>query len=94
VSGILGGLAAVLGLFFQLYRYCIVIAVLLHLVNADAFNPIVSFFRQITEPVFLWVRRRLPFVLIGGLDLSPLVVYCIIIFLERALVGNLVRWAN
>jgi YggT family protein len=94
MQGIIGGLAAVLGLLLQLYSYVVIIAVLLHLVNADPFNPLVRFFSAATEPLFAWIRRRLPFVVVGGLDLSPLVVYAVIVFLQQALVGNLVRWAG
>jgi YggT family protein len=72
-----------------LYSLVIIGSVLVSWVNADPRNPIVRFLRAATEPVFRWVRRVLPFVVIGGLDLSPLVVLLGLqaaqIFLERLL---------
>ena len=93
MAGIIGGVAAVLGMILQMYRWIVIIAVLLQLVNADPYNGLVAFFRAATEPVFVAIRRRMPFVIMGGFDLSPLVVLAIIIFLEHALVGNLYRLA-
>jgi YggT family protein len=93
MQGIMGGLAAVLGMMLQLYSYVVLAAVIVSLVNADPHNFVVAFIRRLTEPLFSLIRRRLPFVLLGGLDLSPLVVYAILVFLQHALVGNLQRMA-
>jgi YggT family protein len=89
VAEIIRGLAEVLGWLLELYKYVVIIAVLLQLVNADPGNQLVRFFSAATEPLFVRIRRRMPFVIVGGLDLSPLVVVGIIIFLEHAVVANL-----
>jgi YggT family protein len=57
-------------------------------VNADYSNPIVRFLYAATEPVLEPVRRRLP-LFAGGLDLSPIVVWVAIIFLQRFLIRSL-----
>ena len=46
--------------------FIVLIAVLLTWVNPEPYNPIVRFLRSVTEPVFYQVRRRMPFVVIGG----------------------------
>ena len=89
MSGILYGLADVLDVVFRLYLFCVLIAVILSLVQADPWNPVVRFFRRVTEPVFFWIRRRFPFVVVEAFDLSPLVIWLTILFLQYALVGNL-----
>lgn len=94
MAGIFNGLADVLDTLLRLYMFCIVIAVVLQLVQADGFNPIVRFFRHLTEPVFYFVRKRLPFVVVGSFDLSPLVIYLAILFLQQALVNNLRHIGN
>jgi YggT family protein len=93
MSEVLRGVADVLQIILQSYKFVVIVAVLLQLVNADPYNAVVAFFRQITEPCFLWIRRKMPFVVVGAVDLSPLVVIIAIVFLEHALVGNLYRWA-
>jgi YggT family protein len=57
-------------------------------VNADYSNPIVRFLYAATEPVLEPVRRRLP-LFAGGFDLSPIVIWVAIIFLQRFLIRSL-----
>ena len=87
-------IALVLGQLLWLYWWIVLIAVLLTWVNPDPYNPIVRFLRNVTEPVFYQVRRRLPFVVIGGLDLSPIVVVLAIAVLQNVLVGSLQDFAQ
>jgi YggT family protein len=49
----------------------------------------VRFLRVVTQPVFDWLRAKLPFLVVGGFDLSPLAALLIAYFLEVALVGEL-----
>jgi len=56
------------------YMWAAIIAALLTWVNPDPYNPIVRFLRNITDPVYERIRRWMPFVIMGGMDLSPLVV--------------------
>lgn len=58
----------------SLYMWAAIIAALLSWVNPDPYNPIVRFLRNITDPVYSRLRRWMPFVMLGGMDLSPLVV--------------------
>src|SRR5262245_17097201 len=79
-------LAGILDFLLSAYRWIIIIAVLLTWVNPDPYNPIVRFLRGVTEPVFYQVRRRLPFVVVSGIDLSPIVVLLVIEFVLRGVV--------
>src|SRR5688500_2791027 len=82
-------LAGVLDGLINLYSFVLLIAILLSWVNPDPYNPIVRFVRSATEPLLARVRRVLPFVVIGGLDLSPLVAAIGLQFLRTFLVGTL-----
>ena len=74
-----------------LYIWCLIISAILswlvafNVVNTQ--NRIVymigDFLYRITEPVLAPIRRMLPN--LGGLDLSPIVVILIIIFLQRVI---------
>lgn len=57
-----------------MYMWVVIVSALLSWVNPDPYNPIVRFLRNATEPVYYRIRRLLPFVVIGGFDLSPIVV--------------------
>ncbi len=61
-------------------------------VQADPYNPIVQFPYTTTEPILRPIRRRLP--AMTGIDISPLVVVMIVVFLQQFLVRSLVQFAQ
>jgi YggT family protein len=72
----------------EFYKWVVIIAALLSWVNPDPYNPIVQFLRKITEPVLYPIRRAMGGYGLG-IDLSPLVVILVIIFLQQFLVHTL-----
>ncbi len=89
IGNLIRAVAVILDKVLQLYTFILIIAVLISWVSPDPFNPIVRFLRMATEPVFDWVRRRLPFTMVGMLDLSPIIVFLFIWFLRVFLVSTL-----
>lgn len=87
-------IATVLGIVLNAYFWIVIISALLSWVNPDPYNPIVRFLRGVTEPVFYKIRSIFPFAVVGGFDLSPLVVLLTIKVLEMVVVGNLMRLAH
>ena len=61
-------------LILKLYSWVVIIAAILSFVNPDPYNKFVQLIYKATEPVFSFIRRKLPFVVINGIDLSPLLV--------------------
>ncbi|MCF6244447.1 MAG: YggT family protein [Sulfurovum sp.] len=57
-----------------IYIWVIIISSLLSFVQPDPNNPIVQALRRLTEPALSFVRQKMPFVMMGGIDLSPLVI--------------------
>ncbi|MDR2893242.1 MAG: YggT family protein [Deltaproteobacteria bacterium] len=93
LANILGAIATILhGLIF-VYTWIIIIAALLSFVRPDPYNPIVRMLHALTQPLQWRVRRWLPFVMMGGLDLSPLVIIMALQFVDYALVASLAEWA-
>ena len=85
--------AVVLEKVLWLYSIVIMIAVLISWVSPDPFNPLVQFLHAVTDPVFSWVRRHLPFAVIGMIDLSPVVVLLLIQLFQMVLVRSLFELA-
>ena len=81
-------LAIVIDNVLFIYMWIIIIRAVLSWVSPDPYNPIVRIIHNITEPVLYQIRRRLP-VSFGGIDLSPVIVLLIIIFLQSFVVGSL-----
>lgn len=91
-SNLLFATAEVFRTILTVYMWIIIIRALISWVNPDPYNPIVRFLYQATDPVLYRVRRYLPYT--GGIDLSPLVVILIIIFLQSFLVSSLFQLAS
>ncbi len=94
LGNIVGGLALVVDNVLGIYSWIVIISVLLSWVNPDPYNPVVKILRNLTQPVFGYVRRYLPFAVIGAIDLSPIIVLFAIQFLKYAIVRNLVYFSH
>lgn len=94
LGNILLGFARVLDIILSLYFWIVIIAVLLTWVRPDPYNSIVRMFYALTEPVFYRIRKFLPFTLVGGLDLSPIVVLIVIQLLQTIVVRSLFQYAG
>lgn len=88
IANLLTAIAQVLDYLLWVYMWILIGRVIVSWVNADYHNPIVRFLYAATEPVLDPVRRRMP-LSAGGLDLSPLLVWIAIVFLQRFLVSSL-----
>jgi len=84
----LSALATVLDIALTFYMWVLIIRALLSWVNPDPYNPIVQFLYKVTEPVLYPVRRAIGGYALG-IDLSPLIVILVIIFLQQFLVASL-----
>ncbi len=86
LGNFIDALASIVSIFLTIMYWLILIRALISWVNPDPFNPIVQFLTRITEPVLEPVRRLLPAL---PIDISPIIVFFIIIFLQRFLVTSL-----
>jgi YggT family protein len=81
--------AHILDVLFTMLYWLILIRALISWVNPDPFNPIVQLLYKTTEPILGPVRRRLPLGLRFGIDISPIIVFLLIIFLKSFLIKTL-----
>lgn len=93
LANILIAVAKILSSLIFVYTWIVIIACLLSFVRPDPYNVIVRTLNGLTQPVFYWVRRKLPFLYVGGLDLSPIVVILALQFINIALVSSLSEFA-
>ena len=71
----------------NMYIWVVIIASVLSLVQVDPRNPIVEVLNRLTQPVFRFVRQKIPFVVFSGIDLSPLVIILGLQFIDTLLIG-------
>ena len=86
LSNFVDALAWVVNVILMVMYWLILIRALLSWVNPDPLNPLVQFLMRTTEPVLEPVRRLLPQL---PIDISPIIVFFIIMFLQKFLVTSL-----
>lgn len=93
LGNLVSALATVLDLLLNVYMWIIVARAIISWVSPNPYNPIVNFLYMATEPVLRYARRIIP--PIGGtLDLSPIIVLVVIVFLRQFLVQSLMQIAK
>ncbi len=73
----------------SIYKMIILARIILSWVQLNPYNPIIKFISQITDPLLDAVQKSFPFLVAGGFDLSPIVVF----FLLQATQDAIVRIA-
>lgn len=88
LGNLLSAIAIVLSYAINLYMYVIIARAILSWVNPDPYNPIVRFLHNATEPLMYRIREKIPSEF-GGIDISPIIIIFILIFLDNFVVASL-----
>lgn len=89
IANLLTALAQITDLVLNLVLFLIFIRAIISWVNPDPYNPIVQFLYKTTEPVLEPIRRFLPLGFRFGIDISPIVAFLLIRFLQLFFVRTL-----
>jgi len=92
VNNFMMAIAQLIDFLLTAYMWIIIGRAVISWVNADPYNPIVRFLFDVTEPLLSRIRRLLP-VSMGGIDLSPMILIMVIMFLQSFLVPTLKQLA-
>lgn len=92
IGNFLKAVAIILHYVLTFYMWIVIARAILSWVNPDPYNPIVRFIHNVTEPLLYQIRARIP-VNFGGIDISPIVVFVVIIFLRTFVVNSLNQMA-
>lgn len=86
-GNLIHAIAYILDTVLTLYMWVIIVSALISWVNPDPYNPIVRFLYSVTDPVLRPIRRRIGFAM--GIDISPMIVILIIIFVKHFFIASL-----
>jgi len=92
LGNLVKAMAVILNLSLNIYMWIVIARAVLSWVNPDPFNPIVRFIHNATEPVLKLIRSKVPG--IEGIDISPIIVFLVIIFLQTFIVESLFNLAH
>lgn len=83
-DALIGSIATVVMSVIFLYKWVVIISALISWVRPDPYNPIVQMLYRLTEPAYAFIRKYIPTVF-GGMDLAPMILILVLIFLETFL---------
>ncbi|WP_420551093.1 YggT family protein [Litorivicinus lipolyticus] len=86
---VLWSLLSVIGMVIKLFFFALIIMIILSWVAPQADHPGAELVWQLTEPLMAPVRKVMPD--LGGLDLSPIVVFLLIQMFQGSVLAGLAR---
>ncbi len=67
----------------SIYIWILIIAVLMTYFQPNPYNQAVQMIYRLTEPVFAKARKYLPFLIISGMDFSPIAIILVLQFVPQ-----------
>jgi YggT family protein len=92
VENFFTALASIAYYLLELYMYVVIARAVISWVNPDPWNPIVQFLEKVTEPALAPIRRMIGWRL--GVDVSPIILILLLMFLQRFIVPSLHQMAT
>jgi len=92
-GNLIGAIATIIDIALLLYMIALFAVVVVSWFAPRSTHPAVMFLRQITHPLLAFMRRKMPFLIQGGFDLSPMVAFFLIYFIQKFLVSTLYQIA-
>jgi YggT family protein len=89
LANFITAIANILDVLLNLVYWLVIIRALISWVNPDPANAIVQFLYKVTDPILEPIRRRMPLNFRFGIDISPIIVILLIMFLRSFLIRSL-----
>ena len=95
ISGnFLKAVAQFIHLVINIYILVIIIRSVISWMGTVPPNKFIYTLRQLTDPVFRLVHRYLPFAILGGIDISPIIIIVVLYFIDNFFTGMLMGYAD
>jgi YggT family protein len=85
----LRAVAELLHLLINLFIIIIIIRSVMSWMGNIPPNTFTITLRRMTDPIFRWVHRTFPFMIVGSIDISPIVICVALYFIDSLLYGIL-----
>lgn len=89
LANFLKAFAQLFHMLVQLYILIIIIRSVLSWMGNVPRNQFTLVLRRLTDPVFRWVHKTLPFTIIGGIDISPIIIVMALYFADMVIYETL-----
>ncbi len=78
----------------RVYIIIIIIRAVISWIGDIPPNRFIYLLRRITDPVFYFVHRHIPFAIIGGIDISPILIILALYLVDSFIVNAMVSLAK
>lgn len=93
-ANFLNAVARILHIVLMIYVWIVIVRAILSWVNVPSLYQLQVILTYLTEPVLRPFRRIIPPYRLGGIDISPIVVILVILFVDSFLVKSLSLYAS
>ncbi len=93
-ANFLGAVAKVLHFVLMLYVWILLFRVILSYISIPSLSQFKVILYHLTEPVLSRIRRFVPPYRFGGLDISPIIAFFAILFVDSFIVNSLALYAQ
>ncbi|NIM13000.1 MAG: YggT family protein [Candidatus Aminicenantes bacterium] len=90
----LNALVQVISVAIYVYSVIILIRAVISWMGNIPTNNLIILLRRITDPVFRFVHRHLPFTIIGGIDISPIIIVMVLYLINTVIISTLGDYAR
>lgn len=87
INNFLRAFAQLFHTLIQIYIIIIIIRSVISWMGHVPPNRFIMILRRLTDPVFRLVHRHLPFLVVGGIDISPIVIVIVLYFIDSFFTG-------
>lgn len=94
LANFLQAAATIVHYVLRIYIFVILIRVILSWVRIPSLYQVTVILYYLTEPILKPIRKYVPPYRLGGLDISPMIVILLLIFIDNFLVRSLLIYAQ
>ena len=94
INNFLKAFAQLFHTLIQIYIIIIIIRSVISWMGHIPPNRFIMILRGLTDPVFRLVHRHLPFLVVGGIDISPIVIVIVLYFIDSFFTGLMLDLAT
>lgn len=77
----------------HIFIFIIIIRSIISWAGPLPYNQFVLILRKITDPIFRFVHKIIPFSIVGGIDISPIIILFALYFIDTLISGVLRDYA-
>lgn len=93
-ASFLRALAQIIHTLIQLYILVIIVRAVISWMGDIPPNPLVMVIIRLTDPLFRFLHRRMPFLIVGGIDISPMIIVFALYLLDSLVTGLILDFAR